>query len=110
MNRTQKIVAQRSMRYGTRMLRAGDVFEAKDRDARLLVAIGRAKPVEVVIAATVIEPPTEEERAKIRAIAPSPTLADALRAEYRDRTGKDADGRWGVLRLTEEVSKLRNAV
>jgi hypothetical protein len=34
---------------------------------------------------------------------------DALRAEYRQLTGRDADGRWKPARLQSEVTKAREA-
>lgn len=37
-----KLIANRSMRYGTRSLTAGDVFDASLKDARLLIAVRRA--------------------------------------------------------------------
>lgn len=36
--------ALKPLRYATRQLVAGDVFEAQPRDARVLQAIGRAEP------------------------------------------------------------------
>ena len=98
------------MRYGTRMLKAGDVFEASSRDARLLLAIGRATAIQADPVAAKIVKPTEEQAAKIAAAIADGSPIDALRNEYRDRTGKDADRRWGVPRLTVEVSALRDAV
>lgn len=37
-----ELIAQKSLRYAGRSLVAGDKFEASDRDARLLKAIGKA--------------------------------------------------------------------
>jgi len=37
-----KMIATKTLRYGTRSLRAGDEFEASPRDARVLQAIGKA--------------------------------------------------------------------
>jgi hypothetical protein len=33
---------------------------------------------------------------------------DTLKAEYKDLTGDDAKGTWGVKKLTEEINKLKN--
>lgn len=38
-----KMIATKTLRYGTRSLRAGDEFEASPRDARVLQAIGKAE-------------------------------------------------------------------
>lgn len=110
MSRTKKIVASKSMRYGTRMLQAGDTFDAKERDARLLIAIGRAKlaPDEP---APVVQPPTPAQVDAIRSVVePSIPLIEALRNEYRERTGAEPPKQWGIPKLTKEVSDLRNAV
>ena len=37
-----KLIANRRMRYGTRRLQAGDLFEARPKDARILVLLNRA--------------------------------------------------------------------
>lgn len=39
------LIATRSMTYNTRRLMADDLFEARPRDARLLIAIGKARLV-----------------------------------------------------------------
>lgn len=36
-------------------------------------------------------------------------LIDAMRRQYEDATGKKADGRWNMKRLSEEVKKLTPA-
>jgi hypothetical protein len=115
-----KIVANRSMRYGTRMLKAGDMFDAKPRDARLLIAIGRAKPAPTEAAIVEVVPPTPAQVEAITQVIgqtatqilpkPSVPLIEALRAEYLDRTGQTAPGNWGVPKLTKVISDLRNAV
>lgn len=37
-----KLIANRRMQYATRQLRAGDVFDARPKDARILVLLQRA--------------------------------------------------------------------
>lgn len=121
MSRTTKIIAQRTMRYGTRMLQAGDIFDAKARDARLLIAIGRAKPVSPEVTPSAPVEPTAQQVEAIReaigvnappasAEVPSLPLIEALRQEYLHRSGQAPDKRWGIPKLTKEVSALRNAV
>ena len=38
-----KMIALKTLRYGTRSLRAGDEFDASPRDAKLLKVIGKAE-------------------------------------------------------------------
>lgn len=38
-----KLIANRAMRYGTRSLTAGDVFDARPKDARVLTLLRRAE-------------------------------------------------------------------
>jgi hypothetical protein len=65
----QTLIALRPMTYGTRRMRVGESFSAQDSHARLLVAIGRARPVD--------RPPPQcelaEESAAIAAEAPQDT-------------------------------------
>ena len=98
------------MRDVTRMLETGVQLDAKERDARLLIAIGRAKlaPDEP---APVVQPPTPEQVDAIRSVVePSIPLIEALRNEYHERTGAEPPKQWGIPKLTKEVSALRNAV
>lgn len=74
MSRTTKVIANRNMRYGTRMLQAGDEFEAKARDARLLIAIGRAKPSAGTYS-TKVTPPTPAVMAELQAKLQAPAEA-----------------------------------
>lgn len=75
--------ATKALRYGTRRLLAGDTFEASARDARILTAIGKAKPY----------------------VAPVDPLAD-LKAEA-EALGVKADGRWGEEKLREAIAKAK---
>lgn len=57
------LIATRPFRYGTRRLQAGEDFEARNpRDARLLIAVGRARapdPGELPVAAPPAPPPSD---------------------------------------------------
>ena len=82
----RKMIAARRLRYGTRMLRAGDEFEARPRDARLFVAIGAARE------------------------APKPAPADAqpvdlgpLRAEYERVVGRRPFMGWDAATLRQKM-------
>lgn len=73
--------------YGGRRLQAGDFFEAGSRDARVLVAIGRAElarpaaePVEVPLVEELVEAPLLEVPA-----VPEPAEAPKPRRLYRRR-------------------------
>ena len=79
-------------RYGTRMLTAGDRFEATPRDARVFLALKKAR------LATKKDGPTP-------VLAPSPTVEE-LQAEAA-RLEIHVDKRWGATRLQEEIAKAR---
>lgn len=85
----QKLTATRPMRYATRALQAGDEFEASRQDARVLTALGRARPAQAVA-------PQDGDDA--------PDPLDALRAEA-EAAGVDVDKRWGEKRLRTEIAK-----
>jgi len=110
---TTRLIATKGMRYATRHLRAGDVFEAGYRDAQLLVKIGRAKIAEAdeEVTETVVATPAknevvEEESASDQA-APveGEDLLEALRAKAA-ALGIHVDGRWGEARLLEEIDAV----
>lgn len=86
------LVATKSLTYATRRFKAGDEFEAKPRDARLLIAIGKAKAV--------------REVSKIAPPPPEVTLA-ALRAEYELVIGRRPFMGWGADMLRAKISDAR---
>lgn len=47
-----QLVARKKLRYAKRSLVPGDAFEAKPRDARLLIAMGQAAPPPKLVKAT----------------------------------------------------------
>lgn len=75
-------------------LRAGDQFDCTDKDARLWVALGRAKHVEVS---------DEKAQAPMVEQSKSEDDIDTLRSRYLEMTGRDADLRWGVNKLKRET-------
>ena len=80
-------IALKDLNYGTRQLKAGDVFDALPHDAanaRLLVILGYARDV------------LDEAIADGR---------NDLRRRYRESFGREPDGRWGELRLQKELAK-----
>lgn len=52
-----KLIANRRMQYGTRQLRAGDLFDARPKDARILVLLQRADPY--------VAPPKRGKKAEV---------------------------------------------
>jgi hypothetical protein len=128
------MIAERPMRYSTRRLRAGDVFEPTAAEGRLFAAIGHAKvapapraepppqapnPAKAAPApAPAPAPPAPAPAAVVPAAAPDVTREDvrasagdvadpaleALRADYEAKTGRKADKRWGADRLRAAIS------
>ncbi|MGV7119566.1 hypothetical protein [Sphingopyxis sp. 550A] len=99
------MVATRNLKYGTRRLMAGDPFEARhDRDARLLVGIGKARYATKVAVASdkpVVSRPLATPQ------APAAVEADerpALRAEYETKLGKKPFGGWSADVLREKIA------
>lgn len=93
-------------RYGTRHLTAGEEYEAPLREAVALVVSRKAK-----FAAGSLRPPSHPPQPPVRA-EPEPAVAAAvermegLRAEA-ERLGIEVDGRWGTIRLQQEIAKAR---
>lgn len=122
-----ELIATKSLRYGTRHLQAGETFEAAKRDAKILIAVHKARdpnhrkpgilppppaslaeqiaPVEtrpepaIASAEPVPEPHTVHEAPHHD---PAHELRDTLRARA-EALGVDVDRRWGVDRLSEEI-------
>lgn len=85
-----KMIAKSSMRYGTRMLRAGDEFEARPRDARVLEAVGRARRADEAKPTFPQLPPHDE--------------ITMLRAEYQRIFGKRPFMGWDKAQLREKIT------
>lgn len=102
------MIATKGLRYGTRRLMAGDPFEARhDRDARLLIGIGKARyATRVTVAAD--EPPVWAP-ASVSTAMPAPAAAHvderpALRAEYEAKFGKKPFMGWDAAALREKLA------
>lgn len=128
-----ELIAKQNMRYGTRALKAGDVFTANPRDANLLTRLGRATAAEA--RGTVEVPPIPAKTAKLaEKVEPQPqntaeTLTDAgqppidagagvdtgegetavsrLRRELEALTGLPVDQRWGTRTLKRKIERAR---
>jgi hypothetical protein len=78
-----KMVAKKSLRYGTRMMQAGEEFDAHgETDARLYAALGYA-----------------DRRMAAPVVAPPPPVVEAVevpRVAYK-RAAKKTTSRWGSL-------------
>lgn len=123
------MIATKKLKYGTRRLTAGDPFEARhERDARLLIGIGKARyATRDMVAAD--EPPAltiPADGLKIvgnrgpdlvdlprgSKVESADTLADAtdtderpaLRAEYEAKFGKKPFGGWSAEILKEKIA------
>lgn len=78
-----KMIASRGMRYGTRHLVAGEVFDANGRDARILALLRRAGRY---IEPKAVEPPKSKAR---RAVAPvEPAVEPVEAAGLDDEAGQ----------------------
>lgn len=90
----KRMIASKPFRYGTRALRAGDVFEVGARDARVLVAIKRATEYAERPLADVPAPPAD---------LPEPDL-DELREKARS-VGLKTDRRWSAETLERKIAE-----
>jgi hypothetical protein len=109
----RRLIAVKPHKYGTRHLTAGDEYEAPTRHAFALLASKKAR-----FAADTSRPPkVPPQSAPVRAppepaAVPEPmTVAavermESLRAEA-ERLGIEVDGRWGTIRLQQEIAKAR---
>lgn len=83
------LIATKGLRYGTRRLKADDDFTANKRDARLLVAIGKARYH------------TEDARAD-----DDEDDLPALREAYAQKAGKRAFNGWNAETLKAKIAAL----
>lgn len=101
-----KLTAIRPMSYKTRRMQAGDEFDATATDAKILIAMRKARYLTREIGA--FDPPPAPVA---EAIGPPPdhdAERDALR-ELAQSMGIDVDGRWGVARLEQEIERVKSA-
>lgn len=104
------MIALKPFTYATRALRAGQHFATKtDRDARILIAIGKATRLRE---AGTIAPPPPELKQKIEQVAKAAKVEDpaaedlaALRAKYKEITGKKPFHGWNVEDLQAKIAK-----
>jgi hypothetical protein len=87
------LIATKGLRYGTRRLLAEENFTARRRDARLLVAIGKARYV------------TADAVAADTAPAAKPDDIKELREAYQAKTGKKAFHGWDAPALRAKIAE-----
>lgn len=92
---TKTLVATKTMLYATRQLRPGDEFTASPRDARVLIAVGKAREAGPEPAS----PPA----------AKAPDEITTLRAEYEAVVGRRAYHGWDADQLREKIAAFRQA-
>jgi hypothetical protein len=93
------LITVKPHKYGTRHLTAGDEYEAPARHALTLVAAKKARYAPEC-AATKKPAPIEPT------LVASVERNENLRAGA-ERLGIEVDGRWGTIRLQEEIRKAR---
>lgn len=86
------LVATRALRYGTRRLQAEDGFQAPARDARLLVAIGKARYATENATAAEALPPVADD-------------LPALRQTYQTKTGRRPFMGWDAATLRAKIAE-----
>ena len=101
-----KLIANKSMKYKTRRLQAGDEFDAKDRHARIYVGARLARYApdqdDAEMPKVVLAPPERKTEAQAR----EDDEIDRLRGQA-ERLGIHVDGRWGVNRLQQEIAMAK---
>lgn len=90
----KRMIAAKPFRYGTRMLQAGDVFDARAHEARALVALKRADMYAEREHAVVPPPPAD---------LPEPDM-DELRERARS-LGLRVDRRWSDETLARKIAE-----
>ncbi|HTN40833.1 MAG TPA: hypothetical protein VLZ84_06745 [Asticcacaulis sp.] len=87
------LIATKALMYNTRRLMAGDAFQAKPADAKLLIAIKKARR------------PEEGAEAFSPRAAPVSDDASALRAEYERKFGKKPYMGWDADMLQSKLAR-----
>ena len=90
---TVSMIANKRMSYATRMLKAGDPFEAKPIHARLFAKVGRAR----------LADPAKVKTAEPLKVPPHGGLVMA-RAEYERVFGKRPHMAWNEAALREKIA------
>lgn len=108
MNDMKSMVATGKMKYRTRRLLAGDEFEAKKRDARVLIAAKLAKPATKREPVTIAPPPAALRHKVAETQAPAEPADDALtaaREAFRQKFGRNPFWKWDVETLQAKIAE-----
>jgi len=97
----REMTAVKSFKYGTRRLLPGDVFAAKESDARLLIAVKKAKERRIPGR---IEPPPSDLMTKVSA----PSDIAALRVEYENVFSRRPFMGWDAATLREKIDAAKS--
>jgi hypothetical protein len=107
-----KLIATKKLTYATRHLVAGDPFEARDRDARILIGIRKAKAAETRLRGRV-KVSVQEEPAPVP-MPPTPSPPPSNDGDEIARLRKTArllgivvDKRWGSQTLRDRIAAVR---
>lgn len=113
-----KLIANKGLRYATRRMMAGDEFEANNRDARVLVAIGKARharvpgavdapPAAVLHKVKNVADQTGQARGGGKASAPDgdKEALNKLRADYQALVGKKPFAGWKADELQRRIDE-----
>lgn len=96
------LIANKAFTYANRRLLPGQDFSTKsERDANLLIAIGKARPRRVPGS---VPPPPKALATKIASAAPAEDLT-ALRAAYLEATGKRPFNGWDAATLRSKIEQ-----
>lgn len=98
-----KMIATQAMKYGTRRLEAGDVFEARKGHARVLEALKRAKETTDAIPQIPVALKTRVLKASAPKAEPTEDLSD-LRAEYERAVGRRPFMGWDAAELRKRIA------
>ena len=114
-----KLVALKSFTYWRLRVRKGEVFEAKDQDAKAFVAVKLARLCDDGDTNAVV---SSHYRKSAPAVMPTdapvsvPILKqkalseiETARAKYQYLSGRAPDMRWGLPRLQAEIDALENS-
>lgn len=96
------MICLKPFRYAGKSLSAGDKFEARDKHARLLGAIGKAKYRTTAIAASPVQKVAAPDQPKAGQVPLDETAA--LRVEYQALYGKKPYMGWDAETLRQKIA------
>jgi hypothetical protein len=96
-----QLIALKPFKYATRALKSGDLFHARQSDARVLTALKKAREVR---APTKIAAPPKKIVQRIQQSEGASPDVEKLRADA-EAVGIKTDLRWGPKRLQAEIDK-----